>query len=126
MLVGFLVGLTGVGGGSLMTQILVYMFGITPVKAEGTDLLYASITKGVGICVHARLKTIEWLIVVLLAACSLPASLVTTYALQQIGVHNERINTIITSTLGLALILTAIALIFKGEIQRLGRRVSSD
>src|SRR3569623_1451613 len=109
-----------------MTPILVFMFGITPVKAVGTELLLASITKAGGIWVHARLKTIEWRIVGLLAAGSLPASLVTTYALQQIGVHNERINSFITCTLGLALILTAIALIFKGEIQRLGRRVSSD
>lgn len=126
LFVGFLVGLTGVGGGSLMTPILVFLFGITPVKAVGTDLLFASITKAGGIWMHARLKTIEWRIVGLLAAGSLPASLLTTYTLQQIGVHNERINTIITSTLGLALILTAIALLFKGEIQRLGQRVSGE
>ena len=123
LFVGFLVGLTGVGGGSLMTPILVFMFGITPVKAVGTDLLFASITKAGGVWVHARLKTIEWRIVALLAAGSLPASVLTTFALQQIGVHNDRLNTIITSTLGFALILTAIALIFKNDFQQLGRRL---
>lgn len=117
-------GLTGVGGGSLMTPILVFMFGITPVKAVGTDLLFASITKAGGIWVHARLKTIEWRIVGLLAAGSLPASVLTTYVLQQIGVHNDHLNTIITSTLGFALILTAIALLFKNNFQQLGRRLS--
>ena len=123
LFVGFLVGLTGVGGGSLMTPILVFMFGITPVKAVGTDLLFASITKAGGVWAHARLKTIEWRIVALLAAGSLPASVLTTFALQQIGVHNDRLNTIITSTLGFALILTAIALIFKNDFQQLGRRL---
>lgn len=109
-----------------MTPLLVFMFGVPPVKAVGTDLLFASITKAGGIWIHARLKTIHWRIVALLAAGSLPASLLTTFVLQQIGVHNERINTIITSTLGLALILTAIALLFKGHIQRLGQRMSGE
>src|SRR3569832_1253308 len=100
-----------------MTPKLVFMFGITPVKAVGTDLLFASITKAGGIWVHARLKTIEWRIVGLLAAGSLPASFVITYALLQIGVHNDRIITIITITFGLAFFLSAIALIWIGEIQ---------
>lgn len=126
LFVGFLVGLTGVGGGSLMTPILVWGFGISPVKAVGTDLLFASITKAGGIWVHARLKTIEWRIVGLLAAGSIPASIATTYVLQQMGVHNERLNTIITSTLGCALILTAIALLFKNHFQQLGRRLSGE
>lgn len=126
LFVGFIVGLTGVGGGSLMTPLLVFLFGIPAVKAVGTDLLFASITKAGGIWMHARLKTIDWRIVGLLAAGSIPASLLTTLVLQQIGVHNERINTIITSTLGLALILTAIALLFKGDIQRLGQRMSGE
>lgn len=103
-----------------MTPILVFMFGGAPVKAVGTDLLFASITKSGGIWVHARLKTIDWRIVGLLAAGSLPASVLTTYTLQQIGVHNERLNTIITSTLEFALILTVIALIFKNDFQQWG------
>lgn len=126
LFVGFLVGLTGVGGGSLMTPILVWGFGISPVRAVGTDLLFASITKAGGIWVHARLKTIDWRIVGLLAAGSIPASIATTYVLQQMGVHNERLNTIITSTLGCALILTAIALLFKNHFQQLGRRLSGE
>jgi len=124
LLVGVLVGLTGVGGGSLMTPLLVYVFGIAPVKAVGTDLLFAAITKSGGVWIHSRLKTIEWRIVGILAAGSVPASLLTTYLLQQIGVHNEQLNTIITTALGFALILTSIALLFKGEFQQLGRRLS--
>ncbi|MEK7322236.1 MAG: sulfite exporter TauE/SafE family protein [Pseudomonadota bacterium] len=124
LLVGILVGLTGVGGGSLMTPLLVFVFGIPPVKAVGTDLLFAAITKSGGVWIHSRLQTIEWRIVGLLAAGSVPASLLTTYGLQQIGVHNERLNTIITTALGFALILTSIALLFKGEFQQLGRRLS--
>ncbi len=124
LLVGFLVGLTGVGGGSLMTPLLVFFFGITPVKAVGTDLLFAAITKSGGVWIHQRLKTIEWRIVGLLAAGSVPASLLTSAVLQQMGVHNERLNIIITSALGFALILTSIALLFKGEFQQLGRRLS--
>lgn len=125
LLVGILVGLTGVGGGSLMTPLLVFVFGIPPVKAVGTDLLFAAITKSGGVWIHSRLKTIEWRIVGLLAAGSVPASLLTTYGLQQIGVHNERLNTIITTALGFALILTSIALLFKDEFQQLGQRLSS-
>ena len=124
LLVGFLVGLTGVGGGSLMTPLLVFFFGISPVKAVGTDLLFAAITKSGGVWIHQRLKNIEWRIVGLLAAGSVPASLLTTGVLRQMDVHNEVLNTIITSALGFALILTSIALLFKGEFQRLGQRLS--
>lgn len=125
LVVGFLVGLTGVGGGSLMTPLLVFLFGIPPVKAVGTDLLFAAITKAGGVWVHARHKTIEWRILGLLTAGSLPASILTTLTLQNFGVHKEEINTIITTTLGIALILTSIALLFKGNIQRLGREISN-
>lgn len=126
LLVGFLVGLTGVGGGSLMTPLLVFLFGIPPVKAVGTDLLFAAITKAGGVWVHAKKKTIDWHIMRLLSVGSVPASLATTAVLQHYGVHKAEINTIITSTLGIALILTSIALLFKGDFQRLGRRISSE
>jgi len=66
-LVGFVVGLTGVGGGSLMTPILVLGFSISPVVAVGTDLLYASVTKSAGMFVHQAKKTIDWNIVKLLS-----------------------------------------------------------
>jgi uncharacterized membrane protein YfcA len=126
LLVGFLVGMTGVGGGSLMTPLLVFLFGIAPVTAVGTDLLFAAITKAGGVWVHSKRQTIDWRIVGLLALGSMPASVVTTYFLKHSQVQTAELNTIITSTLGIALILTSIALLFKGDFQRLGRRISSE
>src|SRR6185312_4036159 len=82
--VGFLVGLTGVGGGSLMTPLLILLFGISPEKAVATDLIYASVTKTGGSFVHALNKTIDWRIVLRLASGSLPASLLTLIVLHVI------------------------------------------
>src|ERR1043166_5007358 len=75
--VGFLVGMTGVGGGSLMTPLLILLFGIAPEKAVATDLIYASLTKTGGTLVHSLHKTIDWSIVGKLALGSLPASALT-------------------------------------------------
>ena len=108
-----------------MTPLLVFLFGIPPVKAVGTDLLFAAITKSGGVWAHNRRKTVEWRIVGLLAAGSIPASLLTSYILQSVVVHREEINTIITTLLGTALILTSIALLFKREFQQMGRRLSN-
>src|ERR1700691_523812 len=74
-IVGLLVGLTGVGGGSLMTPLLVILFGIRATTAVGTDLLYACITKSVGTAIHGFSGTIDWPIVGKLAAGSVPATL---------------------------------------------------
>ena len=126
LVVGFLVGLTGVGGGSLMTPLLVFIFGIPPVNAVGTDLLFAAITKIGGVWTHSRRKTVDWRIVALLATGSIPASLVTSWALRSVVVHTEEINTIITTLLGIALILTSVALLFKREFQGLGQRLSQN
>jgi len=126
LLVGFMVGLTGVGGGSLMTPLLVFLFGIPPIKAVGTDLLFAAITKAGGVWAHGRRGTVEWGIVGRLAAGSVPASLLTTYLLQSLVVQKANLDTIITSLLGTALILTSIALLFKTEFQNFGRRVSQE
>lgn len=119
--VGFIVGMTGVGGGSLMTPILVLGFGIKPAVAVGTDLLYAAITKGGGILVHNKNKTIEWRITGLLALGSIPASLVSIYLLQileQAGINYDRL---ITSSLSVALILTSLVILFKDRLQSVGR-----
>src|ERR1051325_8750792 len=75
--VGFLVGMTGVGGGSLMTPLLILLFHVQPVTAVGTDLIYASVTKTGGSLVHGFNKTIDWRIVRRLATGSLPASILT-------------------------------------------------
>lgn len=112
-LVGFLVGMTGVGGGSLMTPLLILLFGISPEKAVATDLIFASVTKTGGSIIHAFNKTIEWRMVLRLASGSLPASVVTLAALHLLGLDSAAANAVITKVLGVALIFTAISLVFR-------------
>jgi uncharacterized membrane protein YfcA len=117
--VGAVVGVTGVGGGSLMTPLLVLLFGIAPATAVGTDLLYAAITKSGGTLVHARRGHVDWSIVALLALGSLPAAgltllLVSHFAPGGLGGASK----VITSALGVALVLTALSLLFRRRLQR--------
>jgi uncharacterized membrane protein YfcA len=114
--VGFLVGLTGVGGGSLMTPLLVLAFGIHPATAVGTDLLYAAATKTVGTGVHGFKRTVRWKIVGALAAGSIPATLTTLWFMHQQHAASDGGNALITITLGWALIATAIAVLFRKTI----------
>ena len=116
--VGFLVGMTGVGGGSLMTPLLILLFGIAPEKAVATDLIYASITKTGGSLVHAFNKTIDWGIVARLASGSLPASVATLLVFYELGIDNAAISALITKVLGVALLLTAGALILRPWLLR--------
>jgi len=118
--VGLLVGLTGVGGGALMTPLLIVLFGIAPSTAVGTDLLFASITKTAGIWMHARRGTVAWDIAGLLAAGSLPAAFLAILALERFGPAGHQFETLVKATMGLALMLTALALLFKERLQRLG------
>ena len=121
-LVGMLVGVTGVGGGSLMTPLLVFLFGFKPVVAVGTDLLFAAITKTSGVFVHhGNHKSVEWRIVGLLAAGSLPAAVATLFVLNHFARIGKETTGIITFTLGIALILTALALIFRTYLQKAGK-----
>jgi uncharacterized membrane protein YfcA len=120
--VGFIVGMTGVGGGSLMTPLLVLVFGVNPATAVGTDLLYASITKSAGVWVHSKRGNVQWKLVGWLAAGSLPAALLCVVVLRVLGVETSRVSGIITVSLGVALILTALALLFKERLQRLASR----
>ena len=113
--VGVLVGLTGVGGGSLMTPILVLVFGVSPVTAVGTDLLYAAMTKSGGVLVHGLNKTIDWRIVRRLALGSVPATIATILYLQHIGI-NGRHDRLISNVVGFALVLTAVAIIFRKAV----------
>jgi uncharacterized membrane protein YfcA len=122
LFVGFVVGLTGVGGGSLMTPMLVMLFGVSPATAVGTDLLYASLTKATGVWVHARKGNVDWKIVGWLAAGSIPAAIVALVVLHFLGMDNRRVGGLITGSLGVALILTALALLFKEQLQRIARR----
>src|SRR6478735_9103308 len=108
--VGFIVGMTGVGGGSLMTPILLF-FGISPTTAVGTDLLYAAITKSGGIFVHQKKGNIDWRITCLLAAGSLPAAALTLGVMHVIGFDSKSVNSAIKIALGVTLIFTALAII---------------
>jgi uncharacterized protein len=118
LIVGLVVGLTGIGGGALMTPLLVLGFGVPPVIAVGTDLLYAAITKTAGVWVHGRRGTVTWRIVVLMALGSLPAAVVTIALLARLD-GPESYEALVTNTLAVALILVALLLFLKGPIQRL-------
>jgi hypothetical protein len=116
--VGAIVGLTGVGGGSLMTPLLVLLFGVHPATAVGTDLLYAAITKSGGTWVHARNGHVDWRIAGLLAAGSLPAAIVTLMLLRIFAPGGlGGATSVITTTLGVALLLTAASLLFRRSLQ---------
>jgi uncharacterized membrane protein YfcA len=115
-LVGALVGMTGVGGGSLMTPLLILLFGIHPATAVGTDLLYAAATKTGGTLVHGFTRTVDWRIVGRLAAGSLPATALTLYVLSRLELTGKAASELITLVLGCALFGTALALIFRTQI----------
>jgi hypothetical protein len=121
-LVGLVVGVTGVGGGSLMTPLLVLAFGVSPATAVGTDLLYASITKSVGGWVHGRNGTVEWKVVGLLALGSLPAAVATIALLKFLALDGKTLKGLVTGVLSVALLLTAAALLLKDWIKKLARR----
>jgi len=120
LLVGFLVGLTGVGGGSLMTPLLVLVFGVSPQTAVGTDLLYAAITKSVGGAVHGWRDTVDWKIVRRLASGSLPAAVLTLIALNTFVHVGQGANRVILSVLGTMLILTALGILFQRRLLAYG------
>ena len=111
--VGLLVGQTGVGGGSLMTPLLVLFFGIHPATAVGTDLLYASATKSVGTAVHGMNHTVDWRITGRLASGSVPATILTLIAISQFSLSSAHSARFISFTLGIILLLTALSLIFR-------------
>lgn len=119
LLVGVLVGLTGVGGGSLMTPLLVFLFGFSPKTAVGTDLLFAAITKTGGTLVHHKKhQSVEWKIVGLLASGSIPAAVTVIYLLSHVITKNEAVTKLMTTTLGVTLVLTAISLIFRSYLTK--------
>ena len=114
--VGALVGFTGVGGGSLMTPLLVLLFGIHPAVAVGTDLMYAGLTKITGSLVHGANDAIDWRVTRRLATGSVPAAALTLWTLAYFGVDSKGSSAAITTTLGFALILTAVTLIFRKRL----------
>jgi uncharacterized membrane protein YfcA len=114
--VGFLVGMTGVGGGSLMTPLLILLFHVHPVTAVGTDLIYASVTKTGGSVVHSFNKTIDWRIVRRLATGSLPAVVLTLATLWLLKVDQAAYSALVTKVLGVALLFTAAALLLRRRL----------
>jgi hypothetical protein len=114
--VGLLVGMTGVGGGSLMTPLLILLFGIHPATAVGTDLLYAAATKTGGSLVHGLARSIDWRVVRLLASGSVPATIITLAVLSHFNLNGEAARGLITLVLSVALFVTAFVLVFGGPI----------
>ena len=123
--VGFIVGMTGVGGGSLMTPILLW-FGIPPSTAVGTDLLYAAFTKMGGVYVHHKKKNINWSITCWLSLGSVPAALLTLWILHSIKTDVSALNNVIKNALGWALLFTAVAILFKKKLLVLSQKHAGD
>ncbi|MDQ1210462.1 putative membrane protein YfcA [Acinetobacter baylyi] len=118
VLVGFCVGITGVGGGSLMTPILISLFRIEPHIAIGTDLLYAAISKFCGSMVHAKKLNIVWPIVIWLAIGSIPASFATSWVLEHYLSQSTHYKAVLTTVLGFMLTLTGVSIIFRSRIEK--------
>lgn len=114
--VGLLVGMTGVGGGSLMTPLLTLLFGVPPSVAVGTDLAFASITKGFGTFTHRLRGTVRWDIVRRLCAGALPAAVLATLALKQYGALDAHIGQVIRYSIAGSVLLTVTALLFKANL----------
>jgi uncharacterized protein len=110
--VGAIVGFTGVGGGSLMTPLLVLGFHVAPVTAVGTDLLYAAFTKMGGAATHGWKGTVDWRIAGRMAAGSLPGAAIALLVLSQFGTQNGGANALVSTSLGLMLVGTALAIAF--------------
>jgi uncharacterized membrane protein YfcA len=124
--VGALVGLTGMGGGSVMTPMLILLFGVHPVAAVGTDLLFASVTKATGTRIHAYRGNVDWQVVALLAAGSVPATLGTLVLVARVPEHNPALAQTVTVAIGAALLVAAAGLLFGQAAERLIGKVLGD
>ena len=123
--VGMLVGMTGVGGGSLMTPILILLFGIHPTTAVGTDLLFAASTKTAGTLIHGAARTVDWTLVGLLAIGSVPATMATLLVLSRLNLADATAQHLVSIALSLVLLVTATFLLLGGTIrERYASRLS--
>ena len=120
--VGAIVGLTGVGGGSLMTPLLLTVFKLNPAVAIGTDLWFACITKTAGSAAHHQAGHVEWRVTALLLAGSIPASLATVALMHWTGLTQGWASAL-TFSLGIALLLTAVTVAYKQVWHALGLRL---
>ena len=125
LVVGFIVGMTGVGGGSLMTPILLW-FGINPAAAVGTDLLYAAITKSSGVLVHKKHNNIDWSITGWLTLGSVPAAALTLWFLNSLSSDHQALSALIKHSLGYVLLLTALAVLFRKQLQAFAHKHAGD
>jgi hypothetical protein len=116
-IVGLLVGVTGVGGGSLMAPILILIFGVAPTTAVGTDLVFAGITKSVGGAIHHANRNTDWLVVRRLATGSIPAAIATVIILQALNWSTVKQGWL-PITLGFVLIVTAFATLARPMLHR--------
>jgi uncharacterized membrane protein YfcA len=119
--VGLLVGLTGVGGGSLMTPLLILLFGVDPSTAVGSDLLYAATTKAVGAGVHGFRGSVAWRITSLLALGSVPMTLLTILFCSFFGVSHSKSH-LLTNALGGVLVITACFVVFQASVAQVMSR----
>ncbi|MGE5097684.1 MAG: sulfite exporter TauE/SafE family protein [Betaproteobacteria bacterium] len=124
--VGAIVGLTGVGGGSLMTPILVLFFGVPAATAVGTDLLFAGITKSAGALSHGLKRNVDWKLAALLAAGSLPGAALALGALASFPASSRAAAGIVSAALGVMLLLTALSLAFRSQLMAWARSSSRD
>ncbi|MGO9485685.1 MAG: sulfite exporter TauE/SafE family protein [Rhodomicrobium sp.] len=122
--VGALAGLTGMGGGSVMTPLLILLFGVEPATAVGTDLLFAAATKATGANVHAYRGNVEWRVVGLLAAGSMPAALATVWLIRRLPPHAPALEHAITVGIGVALLIAGAGLLFSRSSDRLAAKVA--
>jgi len=125
-LVGALVGLTGMGGGSVMTPVLILLFGVHPVAAVGTDLLFAAVTKATGTRVHAYRGNVDWRIVAFLAAGSIPGVLATLAVMARVPVHSHILAHTVTVAIGVVLLIAAAGLLFERRVERLTASLLGD
>jgi uncharacterized membrane protein YfcA len=123
LVVGLVVGLTGVGGGSLMTPALVFLFNVPLALAIGTDLIFASLTKIAGVAAHGARGNVNWRIVGRLAAGSLPASIATIVVMGQFKAHGKPLDGIVLPLLGISLVATAAAIMLRKRILAAGGKM---
>nr|MDT0665125.1 sulfite exporter TauE/SafE family protein [Micromonospora sp. DSM 115978] len=117
LLVGFVVGLTGMGGGALMTPVLVLLFNVQPLAAVSSDLVASAVMKPVGSAVHMRRGTVHWNLVGWLVLGSVPAAFTGVLILRAVA-DGEAVQDLIKLTMGVMLLVAAGALIGKGALDR--------
>jgi uncharacterized membrane protein YfcA len=122
--VGVLVGLTGIGGGSLMTPLLVLGFGQPPLTAVGTDLILAAVTKGVATTLHGLRGQVDWTVLGRLSLGSLPTALATVIWLGQTQRPRATVDALILEALGCVLVGTCIVMLLLGPLRRYGLQLT--